>query len=127
MLWLKIFRFNLKIGNAKIGRWPFSSTVVFASTVSLLADEDDLQDVRSAVGDLAGLWKDLGLSLGIRLHVLDAIPFSSPSECLREMLAMWLRQSYNVRTTLACTLSSLPLYYTKCTSLASKGSILSYS
>ena len=92
-----------------------------------LTGEDDLQDVRSAVADLAGRWKDLGLSLGINVNDLDAIPFSSPSECLREMLAMWLRQSYNVRTTLACTLSSLLLYYTKCTSLASKRSILSYS
>ena len=77
----------------------------------LFTGEDDYLDVRSAVADLAGRWKDLSLSLGIRLSDLDAIPFSSPSECLREMLAIWLRQSYNVRTTLARTLSSLPLYY----------------
>ena len=75
----------------------------------LFTGEDDYLDVRSAVADLAGRWKDLGLSLGIRLSDLDAIPFSSPSECLREMLAMWLRQGYNVRTTLTCTLSSMPL------------------
>ena len=77
----------------------------------LFTGEDDYLDVRSAVAGLAGRWKDLGLSLGLRLSDLDAISFLSPSECLRETLAIWLRQSYNVRTTLACTLSSLPLYY----------------
>ena len=65
----------------------------------LLVDEDDLRDVKSALASLAGVWKDLGISLGIRFSDLDAIPFSSPSDCLREMLALWLKQSYNVRTT----------------------------
>ena len=64
--------------------------------VFLLADEDDLQDVRSAVADLAGRWKDLGISLGIRSSKLDT--FNSASDGLREMLALWLRQGYNVRT-----------------------------
>ena len=41
--------------------------------VFLLADEDDLHDVRSAVVDLAGRWWDLGDSLGIRSGDLDAI------------------------------------------------------
>ena len=70
---------------------------------SCLADQDDLQDVRSAVADLAGKWKDLGISLGIRLCDLDAIisgGTNSPSERLREMLILWLKQSYNVCTTL---------------------------
>ena len=72
---------------------------MFASTVcSLFVDEDDLQDVRLAVADLAGKWKDLGISLGIRTSKLDTLNFSSPSECLREMLALWLKQSYKVRT-----------------------------
>ena len=79
----------------------------------MLADEDDLRDVRLAVADLAARWKDLGISLGIRLSDLDAI-FStnpnSPSDCLREMLAIWLKQNYIVRTTLV-----LP-QYTKSTS-----------
>ena len=82
----------------------------------ILTGEDDLQEVRSAVADLAGKWKDLGISLGVRFSDLDAIHFLSPSECLREMLAMWLKQSYNVRTTLTICLPC------KCTSLASKGS-----
>ena len=64
------------------------------------ADEDDLRDVRSAVADLAGRWKDLGISLGVRAGDLYAIPLHSPNECLREMLCLWLRQSYNVSGTL---------------------------
>ena len=64
------------------------------------AGEDDLRDVICAVADLAGRWKDLGISLGLRLSDLDTIPFYSLNECLREMLCLWLRQSYNVSATL---------------------------
>jgi len=67
--------------------------------VLLLADEDDLHDVRSAVVDLAGRWWDLGDSLGIRSADLDAILSSSahsPSDCLRKVLTLWLRQNYKV-------------------------------
>ena len=73
----------------------------------LFTGEDDLRDVRSAVTDLAGRWKDLGISLGIRFNDLDAIHSSSPSGCLREMLAIWLKQSYNVRSTLILYLPCL--------------------
>ena len=77
---------------------------MFASTVcSLFVDEDDLQDVRLAVADLAGKWKDLGISLGIRSSKLDTIYLPSASESLREMLALWLKQSYNVRTIIIIT------------------------
>ena len=71
--------------------------------------EGDYLDVRSAVPDLAGRWKDFGLSLGIGLSALDAIDIrlQAPSECLREMLALWLRQSYSVRTTLVLHLFCL--------------------
>ena len=75
----------------------------------LLAVEDDLRDVRSAVADLAGRWKDLGVSLGVRPSDLDTILSNNPhssSDCLREMLTLWLRQSYNVRTTSYSTLSA---------------------
>ena len=72
---------------------------VFALAVcSLLVDEDDLQDVRLAVADLAGKWKDLGISLGIRSSKLDTINLLPANESLREMLTLWLKQSYNVRT-----------------------------
>ena len=66
--------------------------------VFTLADEGDLQDVRSTVADLAGTWKDLGISLGISWCKLEAIHSHSPRRCLTEMLALWLKQSYNVRT-----------------------------
>ena len=76
----------------------------------LLADEDDLQDVRSEVASLAGRWKDLGISLGVRIGDLDEIISAnphSPRDCLREMLTKWLRQNYNVRTHPLCL-----IYYT---------------
>ena len=76
-----------------------------------LTGEDDLWDVRSAVADLAGNWKDLGVSLGIHFSALDAIHSSSPSGCLREMLALWLKQSYNVRSTHTLCLPCLILLY----------------
>ena len=81
--------------------------------ILVLPGEDDLRDVRLAVADLAARWKDLGISLGIYLSELNAILLAnpnSPSDCLREMLAIWLKQNYNVRTTLI-----LP-QYTKSTS-----------
>ena len=100
---------------------------MFANTVCfLLVDEDDLRDVKSAVADLAGKWKDLGISLGIRLSELNAILSTSPhspSDCLSEMLALWLKQCYNVRTKLIHCLPS-HIYYTKYTTLATKGSWL---
>ena len=67
----------------------------------LLADENDLQDVRSEVASLAGKWKDLGISLGVRIGDLDEIISANPHssrDCLREMLTKWLRQNYNVMT-----------------------------
>ena len=85
----------------------------------VLTGEDDYLDVRSAVAELAGKWKDFGLSLGIHSSDLDAIPFSSPSECLRELLALWLKQSYKVRTFPVSSIS-----YTMCTSLPTKESRL---
>ena len=69
----------------------------------ILAGGDDLQDVRLAVADLVARWKDLGISLGISSSDLDAILSAnpqSPSDCLREMLTLWLKQNYNVRTSL---------------------------
>ena len=65
----------------------------------LLAGEDDLQDVMSAVTDLTWRWKNLGISLGVRAGDLETIESAnphSPSDCLREMLLQWLRQCYRV-------------------------------
>ena len=73
-----------------VASWTSHHNVCF-----LLVDEDDLRDVKSAVADLAGRWKNLGISLGIRSSKLDTI---NSDDGLREMLALWLRQNYNVRT-----------------------------
>ena len=92
---------------------------MFAITVrSFLVDEDDLQDVRSSVADLAGRWKDFGIALGIRLSKLDEFNSHSPGESLREMLALWLRQNYNVKT--INTISYFIFSHTKHTSLVSR-------
>ena len=87
--------------------------------VFLLEDEDDLRDVRSAVADLAGGWMNLGISLGVRKGDLDTILSANPrfpSDSLREMLTLWLRKSYNVRTTFIFH----PLCYIYYTSLINK-------
>ena len=65
--------------------------------VLLLSDEDNLQDVRSAVADLAGTWQDLSVSLGICQGDLEAVLSDNPhssSDCLRKILSLWLRQNY---------------------------------
>ena len=82
---------------------PSVVSSVCCDHVVLLAGEDDLRDVRSAVADLAGRWEDLGISLGVRPGDLEAILSASthsPSSCLKKMLVLWLRQSYNVCTPL---------------------------
>ena len=77
-----------------------------------LVDEDDLPDVIAAVAKLAGRWKNLGISLGIHASELDTI--NSASDGLREMLMLWLKQSYNVRTIIF-----IFIHYTKHTSFVS--------
>ena len=82
---------------------PSVVSSVCCDRVFLLAGEDDLRDVRSAVADLTGRWEDLGISLGVRpgdLYTILSASAHSPSSCLREMLVLWLRQSYNVCTLL---------------------------
>ena len=82
---------------------PSVVSSVCCDHVFLLAGEDDLRDVRSAVADLAGRWEDLGISLGVRSGDLEAILSASAhflSSCLKKMLVLWLRQSYNVCTPL---------------------------
>ena len=67
--------------------------------IILLADEDDLRDVISAVVDLAERWQDLGISLRLRQGDLKAILTNNAhccNNCLREMLTLWLKQNYKV-------------------------------
>ena len=85
-------------------RYSQAVSIVSITVYSLLTDEDDLRDVKSALADLTGRWKDLGISLGIRSSKLDTIDLPTPGDCLREMLSLWLRQSYNVKTIITITL-----------------------
>ena len=62
------------------------------------------------MSSLAGRWKDLGTSLGIRTSDLDEIVLANPHfprDCLREMLTKWLKRNHNVRTHPLCL-----IYYT---------------
>ena len=92
-------------------RYSQAVSIVSITVYSLLIDEDDLRDVNSAVADLTGRWKNLGISLGIRSSKLATIDLTTADDCLREMLSLWLRQSYNVRTIITITL--LLVHYTK--------------
>ena len=76
--------------------------LVWYHSVLLPAGEVDLRDVRSAVADLTGRWIDLGISLGVRKSDLDTIQSANPhstSDCLREMLTLWLNQTHVVSPT----------------------------
>ena len=65
--------------------------------MSITPGEDDLQDIIRELVDVAANWKGLGTFLGIRDGQLQAIKLqgNSPLDCLREMLATWLRRNYN--------------------------------
>ena len=97
---LKISGWDQKV--SQISDYLFAFELVHYHCVFLLADEDDLRDMISEVTSLAGRWKDLGISLGVRAGDLDTILANNPhssNDCLREFLSLWLRQSYNVCTT----------------------------
>lgn len=78
------------------------------------SDEDDLQDVKSAVVDLAARWQDLGDTLGVRPGDLDTILADNPHSCsnrLRSVLVQWLRQNYMVCTSSILVLKSTHFIY----------------
>ncbi len=56
---------------------------------------DDLQEVFSALKSAAIKWFNLGLALGIKYDNLESIKSDNNgvTDCLREMLAHWLRSS----------------------------------
>ena len=71
--------------------------------VPVFSGVDDIHEVRSAVEGLAARWKYLGDCLGVRSNDLDTIQSNnhhSSTDCLREMLLKWLKQSCNVCTML---------------------------
>ena len=55
---------------------------------------DDLQVVKNDLWDARTKWKDFGLALSMKKSALDSIDMTqrgNPGDCLREMLADWLR------------------------------------
>ena len=55
---------------------------------------DDLQVVKNDLWEARIWWKDFGLALLMRKSTLDSIDITQrgdPGDCLREMLAEWLR------------------------------------
>ena len=58
----------------------------------------DLFDVTCELEDVATNWRGIGLGLRLRDPDLGAIDMGSKSvyDCLRDMLRMWLNQSYDV-------------------------------
>lgn len=61
----------------------------------------DLHSIYKDVFDIGPQWYNLGLALGLLADELDSIKMlhrGSPSECLREMLKLWLTKS-SIRST----------------------------
>ena len=65
--------------------------------MSTATGEDDLRDAVRELTDVAASWRNIGTQLGIRDSQLEAIQGDKPLDCLRQMLATWLRRSYNVK------------------------------
>ena len=59
--------------------------------------EDDLRDTIRELTDVAAKWRNIGVQLGIRDSQLEAIQGDSSLDCLRQVLASWLRKNYNVK------------------------------
>ena len=62
-------------------------------------EEDDLLSVYREVLDLAINWMDVGLVLGLRHTDLSDISTTNrekPKDCLKEALARWLKQDYDI-------------------------------
>ena len=68
---------------------------VFLQFLVVRLEEDDLGTVHEELYDVRMKWYDLGLKLGVSVAVLDRIrqEFSSPSDCLLEVLKHWLQSS----------------------------------
>ena len=63
----------------------------------IVAEIDDLFEVKDKVTNAAGRWRHIGLALGIRDPLLEEIEAqkSTIEECLTAMLRLWLKQSYD--------------------------------
>ena len=68
-----------------------------AHTLYLLSDISDLFDVHYELRSVASNWKDVGLALRLDPDTLNDIEADcrDVKSCLREVLAKWLKKSYN--------------------------------
>ena len=72
--------------------FSYISTHLFTVAARLIVN--DLQVVKSDLWEARTKWKDFGLALSMKQSTLDAIAITQrddPGNCLREMLAEWLR------------------------------------
>ena len=67
----------------------------FPSPVGVCLKQDDLCTIHTELYPARLKWYDLGLKLGVSVAVLNQIRqmFSSPSDCLLEVLQHWLQSS----------------------------------
>ena len=65
----------------------------------IYAGINDLFDVATELDDVANKWKEIGLALRLRDSALTVIEEEGKSVhgCLKEMLKLWLKQSYDVK------------------------------
>ena len=77
----------------------YMSMYIFVSTLilSLTEGEDDLQDVKKEVSDLAAHWIHIADSLRIPESIQSKIKRDYPEAdlCLRAVLINWLKKRYN--------------------------------
>ena len=76
--------------------------LLIVSTITCLIlftlDPDDLSKVTNELYPVAAKWKNLGLALGLKHHVLDNIEArnrGNPTSCLTSVIDEWLKKNYN--------------------------------
>ena len=61
---------------------------------------NDLQEVKKALWEARLKWRDLGAEIGVDENTLGSISMTerNPEDCLRKMLAGWLRGARSCRS-----------------------------
>ena len=70
----------------------------YTNHIDLPPAEGDIRDVFDEVEGLAGRWQNMCIRLGLRPSDRDIIGRKfqlDPTDCLMEVLVMWLRKSYD--------------------------------
>ena len=64
-----------------------------------MTDEDDLCDIMEELESMISKWRTIGMALGLKQDVLDAIshaPQNDDQMLMTKMLTEWLKRNYNV-------------------------------